>query len=65
MWDMMTLIDIERLTNDKKKQERLIHNAMTACRNSVEEWPKAFWFDVWLKLCKKYNRMDLYNRNLH
>jgi len=65
MWDMMTVDDINRFMGDRNLQERRINNAMTACKNSTEEWPKAYWYDVFLKLCKKYNRMDLYNKHLH
>ena len=61
----MTLNDIERITNTKDKVEKLINNAVKACKRSKSDWAKNFWFGVFTKLCKKYNRQDLYNRNLH
>jgi hypothetical protein len=62
---MMTLNDIERITNSKEKVERLINNAVTACKNAKTDWAKDFWFGVFTKLCTKYKRTDLYNKHLH
>ena len=62
---MITLQDIERVTSTQAGIERLIKNAKTACQNSVTDWAKNYWFGVWKTLCFKYNRQDLYNKNLH
>ena len=62
---MITETDIERITNSKVKVERLISNAVTACKRAQTEWSKDYWFGVFTKLCKKYNRSDLYNNNIH
>ena len=62
---MMAAIDIDRITICKYKIERLINNSVRACKNSSEDWAKNFWHGVFVKLCKKYNREDLYNKNLH
>ena len=62
---MITLNDIERITNSKEKVERLINNAVTACKNAKTDWAKDFWFGVFTKLCRKYKRMDLYRKHLH
>lgn len=63
--DMITTVDIQRVTGDKNNQERLIENAMRACENSTETWPKNYWFNVWKSLCQKFGRNDLYRKNLH
>ena len=56
---------MQRLTGDKSKIERLINNAVSACKRSRTDWSKNFWFKTFHTLCKKYDRMDLYNKNLH
>ena len=62
---MITENDIYRLLGDKIKIEKLINNAVTACKNSETDWSKQFWFNVFKKLCWKYDRTDLYNKHLH
>jgi len=62
---MITEMDMQRLTGDKSKIERLINNAVSACKRSRTDWSKNFWFKTFHTLCKKYDRMDLYNKNLH
>ena len=63
--DMMTKVDIERITGNKTNQERLIRNAMNACENSTTNWGKNYWFNVWKTLCQKFGRNDIYVKNLH
>ncbi len=65
MYIMITKNDIDRITNNKFKIERLINNAVTACKRSQTNWSKDYWHGVFTKLCKKYNRNDLYNKHLH
>ena len=60
---MITLNDIQRITTDKA--ERLINNAVKANKMAETDWAKNFWHGVFVKLCKKYNRTDLYNKHLH
>ena len=60
---MITLNDIQRITTDKA--ERLINNAVKANKTAETDWAKNFWHGVFVKLCKKYNRTDLYNKHLH
>ena len=62
---MITENDIYRLLGDKIKIEKLINNAVTACKNSETDWSKQFWFNVFKKFCWKYDRTDLYNKHLH
>ena len=62
---MITNDDIIRVMGDKKKIERLINNAVMACKNSTSDWAKNYWFGVWKELCHKYGRTDLYNKDLH
>ena len=62
---MMTLEDINRITDTDTKIERLINNAVTACKGSTSDWAKNYWFGVFTKLCRKYKRMDLYRKHLH
>lgn len=68
MWyyeSMITLEDINRLYSGTDTQEKLINNAAEACKNSESDWGKNYWFGVFEKLCKKYNRTDLFNKHLH
>lgn len=68
MWyyeSMITIDDINRLYGGKDTQERLINNAAKACKNAESDWAKNFWFSTFSKLCKKFDRTDLYNKHLH
>ena len=60
---MITLNDIERITTDQV--ERRINNAVKANKEAETDWGKAYWHGVFLKLCKKYKREDLYRKHLH
>ena len=62
---MMTNEDMIRLVGNKFKIEKLINNAVMACKNSTTEWSKDFWFNTFKTLCNKYDRPDLYNKHLH
>ena len=61
----MTLEDINRITDTDTKIERLINNAVTTCKGSTSDWAKNYWFGVFERLCKKYDRDDLYRKHLH
>lgn len=56
---------IERISNTPEKQERLIKNAVEATKSATTEWSKDFWFGIFTKLCTKFNRSDLYQKNIH
>ena len=44
---------------------RRIKNAENACKNCIDEWFKDFWYGVFAKLCKKYNKMDYFRKTIH
>ena len=48
------------ITEDLK--DRRIKNAETACRNARTNWAKDFWYNVFSKLCKKYDREDYFRK---
>ena len=43
-------------------KDRRIKNAETACRNARTNWAKDFWYNVFSKLCKKYDREDYFRK---
>lgn len=49
----------------KYKVEKLIGSAIKAHKNATTNWSKDFWFSVFAELCSKYNRNDLYKKNIH
>ena len=67
---MMTNEDIKRI-NDYKlphltvDQIRRVSNAENACKNSATDWAKSYWFDVFKKLCKKYDIMEYFRKVIH
>ena len=46
-------------------KDRRIKNAEKACRESRSDWSKNFWFNVFAKLCKKYDRMDYFRKTIN
>ena len=46
-------------------KDRRIKNAEKACRNSVSDWAKNFWFNVFSKLCKEYDRMEYFRKTIN
>ena len=46
-------------------KDRRIENAEKACRDSVTDWAKNFWFGVFSKLCKKYDREDYFRKTIN
>ena len=46
-------------------KDRRIKNAEKACRTSMTDWSKNFWFNVFSKLCKKYDRMDYFRKTVN
>ena len=46
-------------------KDRRIKNAEKACRDSRSDWAKNFWFNVFSKLCKKYDREDYFRKTIN
>ena len=62
--------DIKRLitpslTHLTPDQIRRITNAESACKNSMSEWGKDFWFNVFQTLCEKYGAMEYFRKVIH
>ena len=55
---MITMFD-EPTENLK---DRRIKNAETACRDSLSDWAKNYWYNVFKKLCIMYNREDYFRK---
>ena len=64
---MITIDDIKRLDlpNLTPIQIRRISNAETTCKNATTDWAKDFWFNVFKKLCEKYNCMNYFRKAIH
>ena len=61
---MITTDDIKRLQLPKLLPDQIkrLSNAENACRNSTSNWAKEYWFNVFQKLCKKYDCMDYFRK---
>ena len=46
-------------------KDRRIKNAEKACRESITDWAKNYWFGVFSKLCKKYDREDYFRKTIN
>ena len=46
-------------------KDRRIKNAEKACRESMTDWSKNYWFNVFSKLCKKYGRDDCFRKTVN
>ena len=64
---MLTIIDIKRLQLPKltTDQIRRINNAEVTCKNATTDWAKNYWYNVFSKLCEKYNCMDYFRKVIH
>ena len=64
---MLTTIDIKRLQLPKltPDQIRRINNAEVTCKNATTDWAKNYWYNVFNKLCEKYNCMDYFRKVIH
>ena len=47
--------------NEMLEMKRIL-NAERACKNSMTDWSKDFWFNVFRKLCTKYNCTDYFKK---
>jgi len=43
-------------------KDRRIKNAEMACRDSLSDWAKNYWYNVFKKLCVMYNREDYFRK---
>ena len=43
-------------------KDRRIKNAEKACRTSMTDWSKNFWFNVFFELCMMYDREDYFRK---
>lgn len=62
---MITSEDLKRLMGDKTEIEEKLNKVMETCKNATSDWAKNYWYNVWYKLCEKYDRMDLYRKHQH
>ena len=67
---MIEKVDIERLimpslTHLTSVQVKRITNAENACKNSMSDWAKDYWFNIFQTLCKKYGVMDYFRKVIH
>ena len=64
---MITTIDIKRLQLPKltADQIRRINNAEITCKNATTDWAKNYWYNVFSKLCEKYDCMDYFRKVIH
>ena len=46
-------------------KDRRIKNAEKACRDSMTDWSKNYWFNVFSKLCKMYDREDYFRKTIN
>ena len=49
----------------EKLKDRRIKNAEKACRESITDWSKNYWFNVFSKLCKMYDREDYFRKTIN
>ena len=64
---MITNEDIKRLNLPKLTpvQIRRISNAENRCKNAMTDWSKNYWYNVFKKLCEKYDAMDYFRKAIH
>ena len=67
---MIETIDLERLkmtslTHLTQQQIKRLTNAENACKNSMSDWAKDYWFNIFQTLCKKYEAMDYFRKVIH
>ena len=64
---MITIDDIKRLELPELTpiQIRRINNAETSCKNATTDWAKNYWYNVFSKLCEKYNCMGYFRKVIH
>ena len=43
-------------------KDKRIKNAEKMCRDSITDWAKNYWYNVFKKLCVMYNREDYFRK---
>lgn len=66
MWldNQYKMVYNEVMITESLKDKR-INSAETACRNARTDWAKNFWFGVFSKLCKKYDREEHFRKTIN
>jgi len=59
---MMTVEDLNRITDDTKKHR--LDNLAKACANATSDEMKSMWYNKMMKLAEKYNMRDYVMRRL-
>ena len=49
----------------KELQTRRIKKAEEACKRATTDLYKNYWFNVFKKLCEKYNQMEYFRKTIH
>ena len=49
----------------KELQTRRIKKAEESCKRATTDWSKNYWFNVFKKLCEKYNQMEYFRKTIH
>ena len=64
---MITLEDVRRmkLPNLNVIQVKRLTNAENTCRNAKSDWAKNYWYNIFQKLCEKYDAMDYFRKVIH
>jgi hypothetical protein len=64
---MMTIEDIKRskLPHLTTIQIRRLTNAENSCKIAHTDWSKNYWYNVFQKLCEKYNCMNYFRKSIH
>ena len=44
---------------------RRIKNAESACKNATDDCFTDYWYGVFSKLCKMYNKMNYFRKTIH
>jgi hypothetical protein len=57
--------EIELKSKLSPVQIRRISNAENRCKKSMTDWSKNYWFNVFKKLCEKYDAMDYFRKVIH
>ena len=58
--------DFKKVVNEiNLDYEKLIRNANSALQNGKSDWSKNYWFNVFKKLCEKYDAMDYFRKVIH
>ena len=57
--------EIELKSKLSTVQIRRISNAENRCKKSMTDWSKNYWYNVFKKLCEKYDAMDYFRKVIH